>query len=113
MTNTKMKDFEQPKPMAFNLKQVQIDDDYSSVVLESTEYIARQNQAKRMSSNDQKVLEALRKVIVTNIVTPPVTVKELFKDSPENIPRAVVTLGQWRELAYSVIGEFYIRLVKA
>jgi hypothetical protein len=103
MTNTKMKDFEQPKPMAFNVKQVQIDDDYSSVVLESTEYIARQNQAKRMSSNDQKVLEALRKVTVTNSVTPPVTVKELFKDSPENIPRAVVTLGQWRELAYSVM----------
>ena len=71
--------------------------------MESTEYIARQNQAKRMSSNDQKVLEALRKVTVTNSVTPPVTVKELFKDSPENIPRAVVTLGQWRELAYSVM----------
>ncbi len=92
--NTKMKNFEQPAPFSFKFKPV---DD--SVVLEPTEHIARKNK-KPLTGNALIALRCLRKVIEQYGIAPPQIIRDLFPDSPENIPTKVVPIEKWRVLAY-------------
>ena len=97
MTNTKMKDFEPPKPMAFTFEKVG-----HSVVLETAEF-TKKTPVKSLSKNASKSLSALHNVIEDDGISPPKSVTDLFKDSPQNIPKKVVTLEQWRTFAYEAI----------
>ncbi len=97
LTNTKMKDFDPPKPMAFKIEKLE-----QSVILEPTEFTAKKA-TKALSKNASKSLQALRKTINDDGISPPKAVIELFTDSPQNIPTKVVTIEQWRVLAYDAI----------
>lgn len=97
MTNTKMKDFDPPKPLSFKIEKLE-----QSVVLEPTEF-KKKTPAKSLSKNASKSLSALQKAIDDDGISPPKSVIELFKDSPQNIPPKVVTLEQWRVFAYDAI----------
>jgi hypothetical protein len=97
MTNTKMKNFEPPMPMAFKFKPIA-----ESVILESTEFVSKPK-IKPLSSNCLIALQCLNKVIETEGITPPKIIIDLFKDSPQKIPNKVVTIEQWRVSAYEAI----------
>jgi len=97
MTNTKMKNFEPPMPMAFKFTPIA-----ESVVLELTEFVAKPK-VKPLSNNALIALRCLDKVIEQYGITPPQIIIDLFKDSPQNIPTKVVTIEQWRMLAYQSI----------
>lgn len=97
VTNTKMKNFEQPKPFSFKFKPVA-----ESVVLEPTDYV-KAPAKKSLSNNALIALRCLDKVIEQDGINPPQIIIDLFKDSPQNIPTKVVTIEQWRVLAYQSI----------
>lgn len=97
ITNTKMKDFDPPKPLHFKIEKLE-----QSVILEPTEF-TKKTPAKSLSNNALKSLQALHKAIDDDGISPPKSVIELFKDSPQNIPPKVVTLEQWRVFAYEAI----------
>ncbi len=97
MTNTKMKDFDPPKPFHFKIEKLE-----QSVILELTEF-TKKTPVKSLSKNASKSLQALQKAIDDDGISPPKSVIELFKDSPQNIPPKVVTLEQWRVFAYDAI----------
>ena len=97
VTNTKMKNFEQPKPFSFKFKPVA-----ESVVLEPTDYV-KAPAKKALSNNALIALRCLDKVIEQDGINPPKIIIDLFKDSPQNIPAKVVTIEQWRVLAYQSI----------
>lgn len=97
MTNTKMKNFEPPLPMAFKFTPIA-----ESVVLELTEFVKKASK-KPLSSNALKSLQCLQKAIEQHGIAPPDLVRNEFPDSPQNIPDKVVTLEQWRVLAYEAI----------
>ena len=104
LSNTKMKDFEPPKPLSFKFKQIQLDDTVISVVLETTEFVAKPKSTRQLSNNDQKTLTALSKIMDTDAaIIPPVEIVELFKDSPQHIPKKVIHIDEWRVLAYAAI----------
>lgn len=109
MSNTKMKDFEPPVPVSFKLKQVEIGRDsegesVTSVVLQSTtEKPLLGGNKKRLNHNEEKAVEALRKAVDENGIEAPQEVKALFKDSPYNIPRRVVSVTDWRKLVLCYI----------
>ena len=97
MTNTKMKDFDPPKPLSFTIEKLE-----QSVVLEPTEF-TKKTTVKSLTNNASKSLVALQKAIEIDGISPPKSVVELFKDSPENIPKKIVSLEQWRVFAYDAI----------
>jgi hypothetical protein len=97
ISNTKMKDFDPPKPMSFEVTKL-----LDSVVLESIEHTTKKA-AKRISQNASKSLQALRDAMDTNATSPPKSVLDQFKDSTQYIPKKVVTLEQWRVFAYDAI----------
>jgi hypothetical protein len=97
MTNTKMKDFDPPKPMSFLVAKL-----LDSVVLESTDYIAKKT-TKSLTQNSSKSLEALHETIAENGILPPEIIIKKFKGSPQNLPKKVVTIEQWRKFAYDAI----------
>jgi hypothetical protein len=97
MTNTKMKNFEPPLPMAFKFTPIA-----ESVVLELTEFVSKPK-VKPLSNNALIALRCLDKVIEQDGIAPPQIITDLFKDSPQNVPAKVVTIEQWRVLAYRSI----------
>jgi hypothetical protein len=97
MTNTKMKDFDPPKPLSFKIEKLE-----QSVVLEPTEFIKKPT-VKKLSANASKALTTLNKVIEASGIDAPQEIRELYPDSPQNISDKVVTIEQWRELAYKAI----------
>jgi hypothetical protein len=97
VTNTKMKNFEQPKPFSFRFKSVA-----ESVVLEPTDYV-KAPAKKSLSNNALIALRCLDKVIGQDGIEPPQIIRDLFPDSPQNTPAKVVTIEQWRVLAYESI----------
>lgn len=48
-------------------------------------------------------MQCLNKLIESDGIEPPQIVRDQFPDSPQNIPDKVVTVEQWRELAYDAI----------
>jgi hypothetical protein len=100
MTNTKMKNFEPPLPMAFKFTPIA-----ESVVLELTEFVAKPK-VKPLSNNALIALRCLDKVIEQYGINPPQIIIDLFPDTPQNIPKKVVTIEQWRVLAYQSIPVF-------
>lgn len=97
ITNTKMKDFEPPKPMAFEFEKVG-----NSVVLKDSEF-KEKTKTKKLSANASKALQSLKNVVETDGIEPQQVIRDLFPDSPKNIPPKVITIEQWRELAYTAI----------
>ncbi|MDD5214865.1 MAG: AAA family ATPase [Methylococcales bacterium] len=88
ITNTKMKNFEQPKPFSFKFKPVA-----ESVVLEPTDYVKAPTK-KALSNNALIALRCLDKVIEQYGINPPQIIIDLFPDTPQNIPKKVVTIEQ-------------------
>jgi len=97
VSNTKMKNFEQPKPFSFKFKPVA-----ESVVLEPTDYV-KSTVKKSLSNNALIALRCLDKVIEQDGIAPPDIVRYEFPDSLQNIPDKVATIDQWRALAYESI----------
>lgn len=97
MTNTKMKNFEPPLPMAFKFTPIA-----ESVVLELTEFVAK-TKVKPLSNNALIALRCLDKIIEKNGIEPPQIVRDEFPDSPQNIPAKVVTIKEWRVESYKAI----------
>lgn len=97
VTNTKMKNFEQPKPFSFKFKPVA-----ESVVLEPIEYVKTPTK-KALSNNALIALRCLDKVIEQDGITPPQIIIDLFPDTPQNIPKKVVTIKEWRVASYNAI----------
>ncbi len=98
VTNTKMKNFEQPKPFSFKFKPVA-----ESVVLEPTDFIAKKGSKKPLSGNNLKALQCLTKSLDDFGIEPPQIIRDLFSDSPQNIPSKIVSIEQWRKEAYLAI----------
>jgi hypothetical protein len=92
-----MKNFEPPLPMAFKFTPIA-----ESVVLELTEFVSKPK-VKPLSNNALIALRCLDKVIEQYGILPPQIITDLFKDSPQNVPAKVVTIEQWRVLAYQSI----------
>jgi hypothetical protein len=97
MTNTKMKDFDPPAPMAFTIEKRE-----QSVTLEPTEYVKKSG-GKTISKNASKTLYALKNALDDDGLSPPRSILDLFKDSPQNAPAKVVTIETWRSYAYEAI----------
>ncbi len=97
VSNTKMKNFEQPHPFSFKFKPVD-----ESVVLEPTDYI-KSTAKKSLSSNALIALRCLDKVIEQDGIAPPQIIRDLFTDSPQNVPAKVVTIKAWRVKCYEAI----------
>lgn len=98
VTNTKMKNFEQPKPFSFKFKPVA-----ESVVLEPTDFIAKKGSKKPLSGNNLKALQCLTKALDDFGIEPPQIIRDLFSDSPQSIPSKIVSIEQWRKEAYLAI----------
>lgn len=98
VSNTKMKNFEQPKPFSFKFKPVA-----ESVVLESTDFIPKKNKTKLLNDNSLIALNCLSKLIATDGIAPPQIIIDLFPDSPQNIPDKVINLELWRKAVYDAI----------
>jgi hypothetical protein len=113
VTNTKMKDWQAPPPACFSMNVVNLLDDdnqpisdedgelLTSVILESAEPAT--SRGKALTSRQQAVLTELHKAIEKHGTPPTDDIKNLFPDSPQNIPDKVVHSDKWRELTYKVI----------
>lgn len=73
----------------------------SLIIKESSVAPPKKNKIK-MSLNDDKSLQVLRKVkvIERDGILPPDSICNLFQDSPENIPKKVINIESWRIPAY-------------
>jgi hypothetical protein len=98
VTNTKMKNFEQPKPFSFKFKPVA-----ESVVLEPTDFIAKKGSKKPLSGNNLKALQCLTKALDDFGIEPTQIIRDLFSDSPQNTPDKIVSIDKWRKEAYLAI----------
>ncbi|OTE96629.1 hypothetical protein BCS42_03870 [Crenothrix sp. D3] len=113
VTNTKMKDWQAPPPACFSMNVVNLLDDdnqpisdedgelLTSVILEAAEPTT--SKSKALDGRQQDVLAELHKAIEKHGIPPTDDIKNLFPDSPQNIPDKVVHSDKWRELAYKVI----------
>ncbi len=102
VSHDKMKEWQPLPPMSFSIKPIRLSSGFDSIVLEQAEFVAKPK-AKALSANSSKVLQCLNVALESDGITPPKSVVELFKDSPQNIPNKVTTIEQWRVLAYEAI----------
>lgn len=111
LETTKAKETKEPANKFFTLETIAtdwLDDDqeviYSAVMVESVDHAPINNAPKiSLKPNDEKALACLGKAINDNGIEPPQPIKELFKDSPYNIPNKVVNIDIWRKLAYEAL----------
>lgn len=111
LKNTKMKDFSPPDPLMFKIKHLDtgLRDDSGAavggVVLEISDDTPPPITTKRtrLSLHDEKTLNALTKAIDTHGIEPPPNIKALFPDSGHNTPPKVVSIEQWRFIAYEYL----------
>lgn len=75
----------------------------TSLIIKESSVVPLKKTSKRITPNEEKVLQSLRKAIERDGISPPNSITSLFDDSPENIPHKVVNLEFWRELAYEAI----------
>lgn len=104
--NTKMKDFEPPKPLSFRFEPIDIDlldDDgekIMGVILESTDEQPANKSKRPLDQTSQKVFSALFDALKAYGVPCPNEVKTYFKTTPENAPLRVVHIDDFRPFAY-------------
>jgi hypothetical protein len=104
--NTKMKDFEPPKPLSFRFNPIDIDlidDDgekVMGVILESTDEQPTNDKKRPLDQTSQKVFSALFDALKAYGVPCPNEVKTYFKTTPENAPLRVVHIDDFRPFAY-------------
>ncbi len=111
--NTKMKDGDTPKPLAFELKPVEIGLDDDGEVITSaylsyageTEATANEKRKPKLSANDDAILTSLDDAIAKHGVSPTQMIKEKFGgfDGLANQYHKVVNIEFWRELAFKTI----------
>jgi hypothetical protein len=75
----------------------------TSLVVQQSNCVPVKKHSKKVTPNEEKTLQSLRKAIERDGISPPNSILGLFEDSPENIPQKVVNLEYWRDLAYEAI----------
>ncbi len=75
----------------------------TSLVIKESNVAPLKKTSKKITLNEEKVLQSLRKAIERDGISPPNSIVNLFDVTPENIPQKVVNIEFWRELAYDAI----------
>ena len=75
----------------------------TSLVIDKADSSTAIKTKKKISLNEEKALFALRKAIEIDGINPPASIIDLFDVTPENLPKKVVNIESWRDVAYQSI----------
>ena len=74
----------------------------TSLVMKQSNYVPAKKE-KSLSSEELKVLTALRQAVESDGVSPPSSIINSYPDSPKNIPVKVVGIRAWAAFSFDII----------